>query len=247
LLSGRGSIAHRKSGGAGRSSLTGGVNAMSRPSPTPSENPSENRSRSKVARPALLSPEFSHEQRRILLRIAHEAIASVLERRAFPDMPPSSPQLSEPRGVFTTLYLDRELRGCVGYAAAIAPLYRAVAETARAAAFEDARFSPVTTEQTPRLEVSLSVLSHLFPISAGAVEVGRHGLLISQGARHGLLLPQVPVEHGWDRETFLEQTCRKAGLAADAWRKGTTIEAFTAEVFADGDADSDGDGDDEGS
>ncbi len=208
---------------------------MSRPSPTPSENPSNNLPGSKVVRPALLSPEFSFGQRQILLRIAHEAIVSVLERRPFSEVPPFSPQLSEPRGVFTTLYFDRELRGCVGYAAAIAPLYRAVADTARAAAFDDSRFSPVTMEQAPRLEVSLSVLSRLFPIAAAAVEVGRHGLLISRGARHGLLLPQVAVEHGWDRETFLEQTCRKAGLPPDAWRKEITIEAFTAEVFGDGD------------
>jgi AmmeMemoRadiSam system protein A len=129
----------------------------------------------------------------------------------------------------------RELRGCVGYVAAVAPLYRAVAETARAAAFEDSRFLPVTKEEAPRLEVSLSVLSRLFAIHPEAVEVGRHGLLISEGARRGLLLPQVPVEQGWDRETFLGQTCRKAGLALDAWRKHATIEAFTAEVFGDSD------------
>jgi AmmeMemoRadiSam system protein A len=118
----------------------------------------------------------------------------------------------------------------------VAPLYRAVAETARAAAFEDSRFLPVTKEESPRLEVSLSVLSGLFPIRPEAVEVGRHGLVISQGGRRGLLLPQVPTENGWDRETFLEQSCRKAGLPGDAWRKGASIEAFTAEVFSDADA-----------
>ncbi len=187
--------------------------------------------------PAPPSPEFSLEQRRTLLRIAHQAILSVLERKPFPEAPSSSPRLSDPRGVFTTLYLpadlERQLRGCVGYAAPIAPLYRAVAETARAAAFEDSRFLPVTKEEAPRLEVSLSVLSRLFPIHPEAVEVGRHGLVVSDGARRGLLLPQVPVEHGWDRETFLQQTCRKAGLPVDAWRKAATIEAFTAEVFGD--------------
>jgi uncharacterized protein len=208
---------------------------MSRPSPTPSENPSENLAACKAVRPDRLSSEFSLEERQTLLRIAHEAIVSVLERGRFPEVPPSSPQLSEPRGVFTTLYLDRELRGCVGFASPVAPLYRAVAETARAAAFEDSRFSPVTVEEGRRLEVSLSVLSRLFPIAAAAVEVGRHGLLISQRGHHGLLLPQVPIEHGWDRETFLEQTCRKAGLAPEAWRKDAVIEAFTAEVFGDGD------------
>ncbi len=197
-----------------------------------SEKPSE----SSIARdPASLSPEFSLDQRRTLLRIAHEAILSVLERRPAPEATAIPAGLSELRGVFTTLYLDRQLRGCVGYALPIAPLYRAVAETARAAAFEDHRFLPVTKEEALNLEVSLSVLSRLFPIHPEAVEVGRHGLLITDGARRGLLLPQVPLEHGWDRETFLDQTCRKAGLPLDAWRKTATLEAFTAEVFADGD------------
>jgi AmmeMemoRadiSam system protein A len=213
-----------------------------------SEKPAENLTAREVARdPARLAPEFSLDQRRTLLRIAHEAILSALERRPFPEAPPLPPGLSDPRGVFTTLYLrndvsgdaggdlQRQLRGCVGYAVPVAPLYRAVAETARAAAFEDSRFLPVTMEEALKLEVSLSVLSRLFPIHPEAVEVGRHGLVISDGARRGLLLPQVPVEHGWDRQTFLEQTCRKAGLQLDAWRKNATIEAFTAEVFADAD------------
>ncbi|HEX7423646.1 MAG TPA: AmmeMemoRadiSam system protein A [Terriglobales bacterium] len=209
-----------------------------------SEKPSENLTAREAARPALLSPEFALDQRRTLLRIAHEAILSALERQPLPEAPPSLAGLSDPRGVFTTLYLHadlhgdfhRELRGCVGYAVPIAPLYRAVAETARAAAFEDSRFLPVTREEALKLEVSLSVLSRLFPIHPEEVEVGRHGLLISDGARRGLLLPQVSVENGWDRKTFLEQTCRKAGLPLDAWRKSATIEAFTAEIFADADA-----------
>jgi AmmeMemoRadiSam system protein A len=208
-----------------------------------SEKPLENPTAREVARPALLSPEFSLDHRRTLLRIAHAAILSVLERQPLPEAPPSLAGLSDPRGVFTTLYLHgdltgdlhRELRGCVGYAVPIAPLYRAVAETARAAAFEDSRFLPVTKEEALKLEVSLSVLSRLFPIHPEAVEVGRHGLVISHGARRGLLLPQVSVENGWDRKTFLEQTCRKAGLPLDAWRKTATIEAFTAEVFGDAD------------
>jgi AmmeMemoRadiSam system protein A len=209
-----------------------------------SEKPSENLP---APSPAPLSPEFSLEQRRTLLRIAHQAILSVLEPQPPLEATPFPAALSEPRGVFTTLYLysdlhgalpgdlHRELRGCVGYPLPIVPLYRAVAETARAAAFDDSRFLPVTKEEALQLEVSLSVLSRLFPIHPDAVEVGRHGLLISEGARRGLLLPQVPVEHGWDRETFLEQTCHKAGLPLDAWRKAATIEAFTAEVFSDGD------------
>ena len=216
---------------------------MSKLFETPSEKPSENLTARVAGDTAIPAPEFSLDQRRTLLRIVHEAILSVLERRPFPEPSPVPPGLSDPRGVFTTLYLrggfpgdlGRQLRGCVGYAVPIAPLYRAVAETARSAAFEDSRFLPVTKEEALKLEVSLSVLSRLFPIHPEAVEVGRHGLVISLGARRGLLLPQVSVEHGWDRETFLEQTCRKAGLPLDAWRKGATVEAFTAEVFADGD------------
>lgn len=180
-------------------------------------------------------PEFSPEQRRLLLGIAHEAIDAIVSGREWRDVPPSLSGVDEPRGVFTTLYLDNELRGCVGYAAPVSPLYQAVAETARSAAFEDSRFLPVTKQEAGRLEISLSVLSRLFPIEAEAVEVGRHGLVISRGAYRGLLLPQVPVELGWNRETFLEQTCRKAGLPLDAWRQGASIEAFTAEVFSDED------------
>ena len=222
---------------------------MSKLFETPSEKASENLTAREVVRDAAPpAAEFSLVQRRILLRIAHEAILSVLERRPFPEPSPLPAALSDPRGVFTTLYLrgglpgdlpgdlGRQLRGCVGYAVPIAPLYRAVAETARAAAFEDSRFLPVTKEEALKLEVSLSVLSRLLPIHPEAVEVGRHGLVISLGARRGLLLPQVAVEHSWDRETFLEQTSRKAGLPLDAWRKAATVEAFTAEVFADADA-----------
>jgi AmmeMemoRadiSam system protein A len=207
---------------------------MSKLSETPLDKSSDNLTAHAPAR-AELSTELSTEQRRILLCIAHEAILSVVERRPFADTPPVLPGLAEPRGVFTTLYLRGELRGCVGFAMPVAPLYRAVAETARAAAFEDSRFSPVTREEAFKLDVSLSVLSPLFPIHPEAVEVGRHGLVISQGGRRGLLLPQVPGEYGWDRESFLEQTCRKAGLPLDAWRKGATIEAFMAEVFSDAD------------
>jgi len=224
---------------------------MSRLSETPPEKPSAEPTDVPTERPpadrlsfASTSPaqELSLEQRRILLHISHAAIRSILERRAFQNDPPAAPELSEPRGVFTTLYLreddagalgELQLRGCVGYAVPVAPLYRAVAETARAAAFDDSRFAPVSREEECRLEISLSVLSRLFPVRPEAVEIGRHGLLISEGLRRGLLLPQVPVEHGWDRETFLQQTCRKAGLPPDAWRRTATIEAFVAEVFSD--------------
>jgi AmmeMemoRadiSam system protein A len=176
--------------------------------------------------------EFSSTERTQLLRVAHQSIETALQNRNI-SVEPSSPHLAERRGVFTTLYRRGELRGCVGYVFPIMPLYQAVAETARAAAFDDTRFLPVSCEETSELQVSLSVLSALQPVQPEDVEVGRHGLVVTLGSNRGLLLPQVPVEHHWDRIAFLEQTCRKAGLPLDAWRKGATLEAFTAEVFGD--------------
>ena len=176
--------------------------------------------------------EFSQHERTLLLRLAHESILSALEHREISVNPPSD-HLSEPRGVFTSLYLRGELRGCVGYVLPISPVYRAVADTARAAAFEDPRFQSVTLPEGRHLEIELSILSPPQPISADAIEIGRHGLLITMAGHRGLLLPQVPTERNWDRTTFLEQTCRKAGLPPDAWQKGATIEAFTAEVFGE--------------
>jgi len=175
---------------------------------------------------------FSKEERILLLRLAHDSIASALQSLEI-SLDPPSPHLAEPRGVFTSLYLRGELRGCVGYVLPASSVYRAVAETARAAAFEDNRFPPVGKDEAPQLEIEVSVLSPPQPIQAQDVQVGRHGLLISQDGRRGLLLPQVPVERSWDRTTFLEQTCRKAGLSLEAWQKGAAIHAFTAEIFGD--------------
>jgi len=178
--------------------------------------------------------EFSPEERLLLLRVAHDAILSQLEQREISLDPPHA-HLAQFRGAFTSIYLRGDLRGCVGYVLPVGSVYRAVAETARAAAFEDARFPAVTLGEASALKIQLSILSPPHPVSAEAVEVGRHGLLVTMDGHRGLLLPQVAVERGWDRTTFLEQTCRKAGLPLDAWRKGAAIEAFTAEVFGDKD------------
>ena len=192
----------------------------------PPENPS--------TQPDLIpaQSEFASEERAILLKLAHDSIESALQGREISLTPPS-PHLTEARGAFTTIYVRGALRGCVGYVFPIASLYRTVAETARAAAFEDTRFWPVTSEELAELTVSLSILSPLRAIQPEEVEIGKHGLLVNMAGRRGLLLPQVPLEHGWDRVTFLEQTCRKAGLPPDAWQKGASLEAFTAEVFGD--------------
>jgi uncharacterized protein len=199
-----------------------------------SRSPEEQPSPSNQAT-AVQHNEFSTEERRILLKLAHEAILSKFENREISLQSPS-PHLAQQRGVFTTIYLHGALHGCVGFVFPVNSLYRNVAETARSAAFEDTRFAPITREEAAALEVSLSILSPLSPIASEEIEIGRHGLLITMAGHRGLLLPQVPVEQGWDRVTFLEQTCRKAGLPLDSWKNSAQIEAFTAEVFGDPDA-----------
>jgi AmmeMemoRadiSam system protein A len=179
--------------------------------------------------------EYNPEERSALLQLAHKAVESSLLGRETV-WPSTNPHLESLRGVFTTLCLHGKLRGCVGYVAPILPLHRAVIETARAAASQDTRFPPIALDEVRHLRVSLSVLSPLHPIAAADVEIGKHGLVVTLGSRRGLLLPQVPIEHGWTREEFLRQTCRKAGLPEDAWQSGAALDAFTAEVFGDPDA-----------
>jgi uncharacterized protein len=176
--------------------------------------------------------EYSAAERSLLLRLAHQSIAAALDERRL-ELAPPTPHLAENRGVFTTLHLHGHLRGCIGYVFPTQPLYLTVAETARAAAFDDPRFARVSSEDARELQVEISVLSPVRPIRPEDVQVGRHGLVVTQGNRRGLLLPQVAVEWGWDRETFLEQTCLKAGLPEDAWQRGAELQGFTAEVFGE--------------
>ena len=184
---------------------------------------------------AVLAPqagEYSTAERQLLLRLAHDSIQSALEDRDL-DLTPPSPHLAEARGAFTTLHLHTKLRGCIGYILPTDSLYKTVADTACAAAFDDPRFDPVTVAEAPRLKVEISVLSLLQPLEIDEIVVGKHGLIVAQGNRRGLLLPQVAVEWEWDRETFLSQTCLKAGLPADAWQRGAELQGFTAEVFGE--------------
>jgi len=178
------------------------------------------------------SAEYSAEERKLLLRLAHESIRARLHGRSL-DPPEPPAHLTEKRGAFTTLHIGAKLRGCIGHILAVNPLYLTVIETAFAAAFEDPRFLPVNEAEALQLQIEISVLSPLAPIAPEDIQVGRHGLLISHYGRRGLLLPQVPVEWGWDRERFLAETCRKAGLPSDSWQHGATIETFTAEVFSE--------------
>jgi len=177
--------------------------------------------------------EYSLEERRILLHMAHRSIETALAEQPIDTAAPTE-HLAEPRGAFTTLHLLGNLRGCIGYVLPTGSLYQTVAETARAAAFDDPRFQPVTADEAPHLTIEISILSVPQTIRPDEVEVGKHGLIVTAGVRRGLLLPQVPLEWEWDRETFLAQTCVKAGLTPDAWLHGAEIQAFTAEVFGEG-------------
>lgn len=178
---------------------------------------------------------LNNSARDYLLEAARSTIEAYLRSgvRPVPD-PPSARELLQKRGAFVTLYLRGRLRGCVGYAWPLTPLYRAVPECAVSAAVEDHRFRPLHPKDLPETEIELSVLSGLDRVGgASDVLVGTHGLLVSQGTRRGLLLPKVAVEHGWTPERFLEQTCLKAGLSGQAWKNGATVERFTATVFGE--------------
>ena len=178
--------------------------------------------------------DLTAEERKALLRAARESIAAHFERRR-PELPPATGALAEDRGAFVTLHRrDGELRGCVGMMQSDRPLLETVVRMAVASATEDGRFEPVTEAELPGLVIEISALGPLEPIDPEQVEVGRHGLLISGYGRRGVLLPQVPVEHGWDREAFLAHTCHKAGLPAETWRKaGVDLKGFTATVFSE--------------
>jgi AmmeMemoRadiSam system protein A len=180
---------------------------------------------------------LSQEQRRLLLRIARDSIAAVLDgRRPELDHSHFDPGLTRLSGAFVSLHSgDGDLRGCIGSVEAVAPLADAVSANAVNAAFRDPRFHPLRRDELADVHIEISVMSPVEPVrSVDEIEVGRHGLIIRRGGRAGLLLPQVAAEHGWDRETFLRQTCVKAGLPPESWRTPECrIERFSAEVFSE--------------
>jgi AmmeMemoRadiSam system protein A len=180
---------------------------------------------------------LNHQQRTELLRIARRSIETVFEGYRFePDVASLDAELRRPSGAFVTLH-ERigALRGCIGSIEPVAPLVHAVASNAFNAAFRDPRFLPVRKEEVPELHIEISVMSPIIAVvDVAEIEVGRDGLIIRRGPRAGLLLPQVATEYEWDRDTFLSQTCVKAGLPGDAWRSSDCrIERFSAEVFSE--------------
>ncbi|GBC99589.1 hypothetical protein HRbin17_02118 [bacterium HR17] len=184
------------------------------------------------------------EHGRFLIKLARRAIATALQTGATISPPPDTPEaLKRPCGVFVTLHRvdngTKTLRGCVGVPLPIKPLVAATIEAALNAAFRDPRFPPLTADELPRTTVEVSVLTppRLIEVTdpreyPNRIKIGRDGLLVESDWQRGLLLPQVAVEHGFDPTTFLEQTCLKAGLPKDAWRKGNVkVFAFQAQVF----------------
>jgi AmmeMemoRadiSam system protein A len=174
-------------------------------------------------------------QRRVLLGLARDAIAARLE-----NLPPPQPiteegTLGEPRGAFVTLTIDGMLRGCIGHVEPVEPLWRSVRSNAVAAAFRDPRFNPVAPDELDRIRIEISVMSPLTRLDdPSSITVGVHGLMIERGPARGLLLPQVAHDHHWDRQTFLEHTCRKAGLDLGCWKDpNSIIHTFTVDSFAE--------------
>jgi AmmeMemoRadiSam system protein A len=177
--------------------------------------------------------------RRALLVLAREAIVRHVTGRSS-----STPAVglreifSKASGVFVSIHKKGDLRGCIGHLEADQPLGVAVSRCAAAACSSDPRFAAVQAGELPDLEIELSLLGPAEPIAGpGDVEVGRHGLIVEMGACRGVLLPQVAIEWDWGAETFLAQTCHKAGLTLDAWKRGARLWRFEAEVFSEAELD----------
>ncbi|MBN2206505.1 MAG: AmmeMemoRadiSam system protein B [Candidatus Aminicenantes bacterium] len=177
---------------------------------------------------------LSDEEKKGLLRLARTAVETSVRTGRAPDadVGADAPNLTAARGAFVTIKKRGRLRGCIGFAEPVLPLATAVVRAAAAAATEDPRFPPVDESELGELEYELSVLTPARRIqNPKEVRVGTHGLIIAQGGRRGLLLPQVPVEQGWNRDRFLRQACLKAGLPETAWQTGAEIYVFEAIVF----------------
>jgi uncharacterized protein len=175
----------------------------------------------------------SAEERALLLRVAREAIAAHVQSKP-PAVHNIEGVLAQPGGAFVTIHNQGDLRGCIGHIQADGPIGRVVAQCAVAACSSDPRFPPVSADELTEIDLEISLLGPLEPISGPAdIEIGRHGLVVEKGWNRGLLLPQVATEWGWDAETFLAHTCQKAGLPRDAWKQGATLYRFDAEVFGE--------------
>jgi AmmeMemoRadiSam system protein B/AmmeMemoRadiSam system protein A len=177
--------------------------------------------------------QLSAKEKKRLLQMARQSVEGAVTKGKVVDVQGDSGVLDDDLGAFVTLKINGQLRGCIGYVVPMKPLCETVRDVAAFAAVRDRRFEPVSVEELDELEYEISVLSPIRRVTdVDKIVVGKHGLLIKNGDREGLLLPQVAAERGWDTETFLAHTCRKAGLPEAAWKDvPTDIFAFTAVVF----------------
>lgn len=189
---------------------------------------------------ALALPEAGPErpldeaEKRYLLRLARQTLSRYYSTGTVPMPRPPAGPLWQARGCFVTLERGGDLRGCIGHMAQDTPLALAVARMALQAALRDTRFKPVLGEELAGLEIEISALTPARPVEGpGAVVVGRDGVLLQKGSRGAVFLPQVAPEQGWGREELLGHLCEKAGLDADCWRTGATLQTFRAEVFSE--------------
>lgn len=181
--------------------------------------------------------EFSFEEKRLLFQLVRESIESKLyENRVTTQISIEEyPILATKCGVFVTLTIADQLRGCIGYITSEEPLYQTIKDAAIGAAFDDPRFHPLTPTEYEQVEIEISVLSEPFPMKDyNDIVLGKHGLILQEGNKRGLLLPQVPVEHGMTKEQYLDAICKKTGLRQSLWHeKLLTISLFTATVFSE--------------
>lgn len=180
---------------------------------------------------------LSSEAKKELLALARRTIEEHLKTGQVPGYEIKLPELLEKRGAFVTLKKKGDLRGCIGNFLSRESLARTIQEMALSAAFEDPRFSPVTLPELAKIDIEISVLTPLQEVKdPREIKVGEDGIFITRGMNRGVFLPQVATEQDWDRETFLENCCYKAGLPGDAWeQKGTRIEKFQAIIFGEKD------------
>ncbi len=174
--------------------------------------------------------------KKFLLNLARNNLKSLLNNSTNAAIDPKTvpENCKYQTGVFVTLKKGGNLRGCIGYVIGMKPLYEEVIENSYNAAFRDPRFPPLEKSEFKDIKIEISVLTVPEPVvSVDDIVVGRDGLIIEKGFSKGLLLPQVPVEWGWDRDEFLKHTCNKAGLPDDAWKQGAKISKFEAIVFGE--------------
>jgi AmmeMemoRadiSam system protein A len=178
---------------------------------------------------------LTKEEQSALLDLARNTINAFLAGRPLPPLPKAIGALGAMSGAFVTLHKRGMLRGCIGNMVGYGPLVRTIQEMAIAVATQDSRFPSVKPDEMGQIDIEISVLSPMKKIKdVNEIQVGVHGIMMSQGFCRGVLLPQVATEQGWDRDTFLIHTCYKAGLSPDAWKDPkTTIEIFSAQIFGD--------------